>query len=129
MNKSIQKLSGLVRLRRRALGLTQEQLAIRCGLSTNYIGRIEMPKSRENPSLEMLEKLATGLGLSLSDLFQPRASRRAVKGADEAAQAKILSDSVRSIRKEHVELLLELAVVLQEIGISRESKRKLKDQH
>jgi transcriptional regulator with XRE-family HTH domain len=114
--KTIRQLGRLVRLRRRALGLTQEQLAQRCGLSTNHIARIEMPKSRENPSLETLEKLASGLEFAVSDLFQARAPKRAIKGIDEHTQARLLSDSVHSIRREHVELLIELAYVLQEIG-------------
>lgn len=65
-----------VRLRREAAGLTQQQLADRCGVSYQYISGIE--NGRENVTLGVLESIATGLGLSLpglvSDAFYGEAS-------------------------------------------------------
>jgi transcriptional regulator with XRE-family HTH domain len=52
---------------RHARGLTQEQLAERCGLSSDTIRRLE--HGSFSPSLDTLIKLCEGLSLSLSTLF------------------------------------------------------------
>ncbi len=48
-------------------GLSQESLALICDIDRTYIGRIENLK--RNPSLEILSKIANGLGIKLSDLL------------------------------------------------------------
>jgi transcriptional regulator with XRE-family HTH domain len=55
-----------VRARREAAGLTQQQLADRCGVSYQYISGIE--NGKENVTLGVLESIATGLGISLPGL-------------------------------------------------------------
>ncbi|MFF0362584.1 helix-turn-helix domain-containing protein [Streptomyces fungicidicus] len=50
--------------RRKALGLSQEELARRCGLTQAKISRIE--GSGTVPTLPLLAKLATGLSASLN---------------------------------------------------------------
>ena len=47
-------------------GLSQESLALLCDIDRTYVGRIENMK--RNPSLEILAKLADGLGIKLSEL-------------------------------------------------------------
>jgi transcriptional regulator with XRE-family HTH domain len=54
-----------LRLRR---GLTQEELAHRALLHRTYLTDIE--RGTRNPSIEVVEKLANGLGISLSELFR-----------------------------------------------------------
>lgn len=56
-----------VRRLREELGLTQEQLAERSGLSSIYIGTIE--NGRRDPSLSTVYGLAKGLGLRTGELF------------------------------------------------------------
>ena len=56
-----------VRLRRYALGLTQEQLAERAGFHVNYIGGIE--RAERNSSIESLVTLARALEISPKDLM------------------------------------------------------------
>jgi DNA-binding XRE family transcriptional regulator len=56
-----------VKYRRFMLSLTQEQLAERVGLHTNYIGGIE--RAQRNPSLISLVALAKGLECSVKDLI------------------------------------------------------------
>lgn len=58
-----------VRKLRGELGLTQEQLAERTGLSSIYIGTIE--NGRRDPSLKTIGALAQGLGVTISSLFGP----------------------------------------------------------
>jgi len=56
-----------VRRRRRALGLTLEQLAERSGLTPNYIGTVE--NGRRDPSLSTIGALARGLGVAPGELL------------------------------------------------------------
>ena len=46
-------------------GLSQVALAKRAGLSANYVGTLE--RGIQNPSLKTLERLAKGLGCSMSE--------------------------------------------------------------
>ena len=52
---------------RRKLGLTQPELAERAGLSTHYLGMVEI--ARNFPSADVLERLATALGIKSNELF------------------------------------------------------------
>jgi transcriptional regulator with XRE-family HTH domain len=56
-----------VRRRRKALGLTLEQLAERSGLTPNYIGTIE--NARRDPSLSTIAALSRGLGVPAGELL------------------------------------------------------------
>jgi transcriptional regulator with XRE-family HTH domain len=58
-----------VRRRREALGLTQDELAGRSGLTPNYIGTIE--NGKRDPSLSTMQAIAKGLGLPLGELLGP----------------------------------------------------------
>lgn len=56
-----------IRKRRKALKLSQEELATRARISPVYMGYIE--QGRNTPSLEVLQKIAKALGISMSELF------------------------------------------------------------
>ncbi len=60
LGKRIQK-------RRRAIGMTQEEVAEKVGISGGYLGFIE--QGRSAPSLEVLEKIARALKTPISDFF------------------------------------------------------------
>ena len=49
-------------------GLNQEELAEKCGLHPTYIGQVE--RGEKNATLESISKIASGLDLSLSKLFE-----------------------------------------------------------
>ena len=49
-------------------GLTQEELADRCGLHRTYISDVELGK--RNISLENIERIAISLNRTLSDFFK-----------------------------------------------------------
>jgi len=61
-----------IRKLRKARGLTQAQLAHRCGITEFYISRLERGKDT-NPTLNILIRLSTILGVSL-DLLAGRVS-------------------------------------------------------
>jgi transcriptional regulator with XRE-family HTH domain len=52
---------------RKRLGITQSELAEKAGLSTNYIGMIEV--ARNFPTADVLERLAAALGIKSNELF------------------------------------------------------------
>lgn len=60
LGKRIQK-------RRKLVGLTQEELGYKVGISRAYMGYIE--QGRNTPSLEIIEKVAKVLKVQIKDLF------------------------------------------------------------
>jgi len=52
---------------RRRLGITQPELAERAGLSTHYLGMIEV--ARNFPTADVLDRLAVALGIKSNELF------------------------------------------------------------
>lgn len=60
MGKRIQR-------QRKLVGLTQEELAEKVGISRAYIGYIE--QARNTPSIELLEKIARVLRVDIKELF------------------------------------------------------------
>lgn len=67
---------------RRALGLQQKQLAEKAGLTPSLVSQIE--RDRVSPSLNTLGKLASALGVSLSQFFEEPMEDpiKIVKGAE-----------------------------------------------
>lgn len=57
----------IVREKRLALGLSQEKLAEKANLHTNYVGSVE--RGERNIALENIYNLATALGCSPKDLL------------------------------------------------------------
>lgn len=62
-----QKLGKKIQKLRKELGISQEQLAFKLGLSRTHTGHIE--QGRRSPSLEVLEKIARVLRVKVKDLF------------------------------------------------------------
>lgn len=52
---------------RTAQGQSQEQLALRSGITTTYLGLIE--RNLKNPTIKVMEQLCCSLNISLSDFF------------------------------------------------------------
>ncbi len=47
--------------------LSQEQIALRAGITTAYLGQIE--REEKNPTVKLVEKISNVLEISLSELF------------------------------------------------------------
>lgn len=60
------KVGAKVKLERTKQGLSQEKLAELSDISPNHIGNIERAES--SPTIELLKKVADGLGISIVDL-------------------------------------------------------------
>ena len=67
LKQTLDGLAARIRERRKALGLTQEKLAERAGLSVNFLAQLEI--SYKMPSLRTLVLLASALEADISDLF------------------------------------------------------------
>lgn len=52
-------------------GLSQDALAEKVKISKSYLSKIEAPNSNKAYSLDVLFAIADGLGIDVSDLFQP----------------------------------------------------------
>ena len=67
MTSALERLADCIRNRRKLLGMSQEMLAEKTGLSLSLIRRIE--RKAANPTLTNLEKIASVLGEDIADLF------------------------------------------------------------
>lgn len=56
-----------IRRLREENGLTQEKLALMVGVERSYLAKVEA--GTRNASIDVLEKIAGGFGLSLAELF------------------------------------------------------------
>lgn len=66
----VEVLAANVRTLRQAQGVSQEELAARCGLHRTYVGSVE--RGERNVTLGTLEVLAFALGVSVPELLTPR---------------------------------------------------------
>lgn len=57
-----------IRLLRKKAGLSQDKLSKNSGLALNTIVKIES-RGQQNPTIETLQKIAAGLGISVGDLL------------------------------------------------------------
>ena len=73
---------------RRRLGITQPELAERAGMSTQYLAMIEI--ARKFPTADILERLATALGINTHELFSVAVSpERAIEELQQAVVKNI----------------------------------------
>lgn len=66
--RAVDQLGMRIRFLRKEIGWSQEDLALESGVNKNYICDLE--NGRRNPSLEILEKIANALKITLSELFR-----------------------------------------------------------
>lgn len=67
MEKGWTELGIIIRKHRKANRLTQEQLAERAGSHWTYISEIE--NGHRNPSINLLRRIADGLGMPLAEVI------------------------------------------------------------
>lgn len=63
----LKQLGNRLKDKREQMQLTQEEFALRCGLTKNYIGMLE--RGERNPSYLTLLQIARNLKVSLKDLI------------------------------------------------------------
>lgn len=89
-----------IRVRRKAIGVTQEQLAERAGLSPNYIARLEIGSN--TPSLPALVAIVRALGVQPFELLTVETGYTWLSRAQEIAWL------LESLKKDDLEYVLEL---------------------
>lgn len=72
------EIAKIIKERRTALGMTQEQLAEKAGVDRGYISEIESGK--KNFTIQILEKIAEGLGAEPQELLCHEFAAREKKG-------------------------------------------------
>jgi transcriptional regulator with XRE-family HTH domain len=83
-----------LRDRREALGISLREIARRVGVSASLVSQIE--RDRVNPSVSTLYALASELGLSMGDLFDPDGSSSARDRRPPVARSPIVAPERRS---------------------------------
>ena len=66
--RAVEQLGMRITYLRKNKGWSQEDLALEANINKNYISDLE--RGRRNPSLEILERLADALGITLEVLFK-----------------------------------------------------------
>jgi transcriptional regulator with XRE-family HTH domain len=94
-----------IRTLRKSKGWTQEELGASCSTNYKYIGAIE--RGEENPSLSVLQKIAEGLGVEISELFRDHHEER-----DPGKIRKEIVETVNRIGKEEEEKLRLIVRIL-----------------
>ncbi len=89
--------------------LSQEELAERCGLHPTYIGQIE--RGEKNATLESICKIASGLAISLSVLFE-KIDELEDNGNN---YPSVAYDIIQTAPKENQEKLVDILKMIMEI--------------
>lgn len=66
--ETLRTLGLLIRQHRKSIGISQEELGLRCSLDRTYISGLE--RGVRNPSLTALVTLADGLNITVSKLLE-----------------------------------------------------------
>ncbi len=90
--------------------LSQEELAEKCALHPTYIGQVE--RGEKNATIESISKIAGGLCVSLSTLFENIEST-AMSDKSCAAEAYELIQSLPKISQEKLLLILKTIVEIK----------------
>ena len=100
--------SGRVRTRRKALGLTQEQLAERAELSPTYVAKLEA--GVKTPSLQTVVGLANALQLDPADIVGGRRENEQFERVHNliSALAGLKSEDVEFVEQEMLRLISHL---------------------
>lgn len=89
-------LAGNLKENRRKFGISQSKLAEKAGISTQYIAMIEL--TRQFPTPDVLEKIATVFGIEAHELF-------AVQPSPESSLERLHKDIIKEVREVITEVL------------------------
>lgn len=92
-------------------GLNQEELAEKCGLHPTYIGQVE--RGEKNATIESISKIAAGLSLPLSTLFENIGGNTDNGNKNFPAQAYDLILSLPTDQQEKMLNILQMIIQLK----------------
>ena len=87
---------------RTRFAITQEELALKCNMQPSHIGQLE--RGIKSPTLETLDKIATGIGISISDLVDFESEIEIPNNFDEQTN-KILARVQKMSRTKKTQIL------------------------
>ena len=99
-------------------GATQEDVALEAGTNAGNLSRIE--RCQQQPALELVEKIAAALGMTVADLYtyaaaqQPKTARTKAKvaTAEKSNAALLLRRSFQQLTPENKHLAVEFVKLL-----------------
>jgi transcriptional regulator with XRE-family HTH domain len=86
-----------IRLYRKAIGLTQRELARRCGLSNTAINFVE--NGRTGLSFSAFERICNALGTSPAFIFILNATKKDLEMFEPALRDQLLSQALEKLQK------------------------------
>jgi transcriptional regulator with XRE-family HTH domain len=98
-----------IRSLRKRQGLTQEEMADKCGLHWTYIGGLE--RGERNPTLTTMQKVAEGLGVGLTELLSAKAFQEGPVVDQDTNEGKLM----RLLRRENGDTVALAAGILREV--------------
>lgn len=98
---------------RGARALSQEQLALRAGITPAYLGLVE--RGQRNPTVNTIEALCNVLNISLSEFFSTEERKPAVQD-DITAQICFQLKDMRQEEKEAYLQLIKLVMKIQQLN-------------
>lgn len=101
-----------ITLLRKLKGISLSKLANDAGISKGYLSNIETGK-KENPSVDLLDKIAMALGVNVSDLFDSDEEPRDLLD-DMEEDMKILFSKAKQLSKENRQKVLKMMDIFSE---------------
>lgn len=101
-----------ITLLRKLKGISLSKLANDAGISKGYLSNIETGK-KENPSVDLLDKIAMALGVNMSDLFDSDEEPRDLLD-DMEEDMKILFSKAKQLSKENRQKVLKMMDIFSE---------------
>lgn len=104
-------------------GATQEDVALEAGTNAGNLSRIE--RCQQQPALELVEKIAAALGMTVADLYtyaaaqQPKTTKRKVKlkdgGEDHLNEPHLFRRGFQQLTPENKRLAVEFVKMLNRL--------------
>lgn len=101
-----------ITLLRKLKGISLSKLANDAGISKGYLSNIETGK-KENPSVDLLDKIAMALGVNVSDLFDSDEEPSDLLD-DMEEDMKILFSKAKQLSKENRQKVLKMMDIFSE---------------
>lgn len=89
LQELLRNIASRIKERRKAMGLSQEGLAEKAGVSTNYLARLEL--GSKQPTLQMLLRLSNALAVGVADLLEEPADEWSELAQEMASSLRFLS--------------------------------------
>lgn len=104
-------IGGNIKIYRKKQGLTQKELAEKANISRSYLADVE--NNRYNPSLDVLQSIASALGISAQQFFKGN-----LKEKDEIDEIeediKLILKKIKKISKSDREKILKMIDIFEE---------------